>query len=85
MWKIRDISAQLPSSPSDHFIVCECTFLSSTSMANKLYSEEMGTYLKLIDSVNGKVAYKKDTENGTFFLFWQNGCGWMVRRFLIII
>ena len=32
VWKIRDISAQLPSSPSDHFIVCECTFLSSTSM-----------------------------------------------------
>ena len=50
-------------------------------MANKLYSEEMGTYLKLIDFVNGKVAYKKDTENGTFYLFWHYRCGWMVRRF----
>jgi len=62
---------------------CEVIFLSSSSLTNELHSEEMGTYLKLIDSVNGKVAYKKDTENGSFFLFWYDGCGWMVNNQII--
>ena len=58
---------------------CEVVELSTSRNTDETYSKAMGTYLKLLDPINGKVAYQKETNNSVFFMVWSNRSGWMVR------
>ena len=60
---------------------CEVLDVTSAGHGNQTHPDAMGRYLKLIDPVNGKVAYQKRSGNANHFLFWRNRDGWMVKQF----
>ena len=63
---------------------CEVVELSTSRNTDETYSKAMGTYLKLLNPINDKVAYQKETNSSVFFLFWSNRSGWTVRSCSIL-